>query len=548
MKKMKTAAFVVLATVLFSGFFPSDTDIYFRIAKSIETFGKVYKEVSINYVEKINPEEFMLSGIKGMLSQLDPYTVYIDSKDQRDLDIMTSGKYGGIGITVSFDESKATVVDLVEGYSAQKQGIRIGDVIKKVNDVDIDPSNNDYMNLIQKGDPGTSVTLTIQREGSDELLKFVLVREEIEIKNVTYCAFVPENSNNAYIKLSGFTRTAGEEVKNAINELNKAKTINSIILDLRDNPGGLLEAAVDVCEKFLKKGVKVVSVIGRDSTGKKDYYSQEEPLAGNLPLAVLVDNGSASASEIVAGAIQDHDRGLIVGETTYGKGLVQGIIPLSGSSSLKITTARYYTPSGRCIQKINYSDKNKVFELQGKNKINQFFTDRKRKVFSAGGIVPDSTVKDRRLSPFFYQLLGEGMFFKFATHYFNQNPGLNIKSLDGNKLFAGFAGFMKSQKFSHTPRSIRMAEQLKKALTDDKYDGKAGTELDHLIAELEKSKDSELERFKDEIIPELKDELAERIAGRKGMIKETLKEDPQFKTALSLISNNKVYNKLLNGN
>jgi carboxyl-terminal processing protease len=546
MKKLKIASFVIVSTIVFSGFFPSDTDIYFRISKSIETFGKIYKEVSLNYVEKINPEEFMLSGIKGMLSQLDPYTVYIDAKDQRDIDIITSGKYGGIGITVSFDDNKPTVVDLVEGYSAQKQGVRIGDVIKKVNDVAVDPANSDFMNLVQKGEPGTNVTLTIQREGSDQLLRFVLVREEIEIKNVTYYGFVPEYSSNAYIKLSGFTRTAGEEVKNAINELNKSRGIGSIVLDLRGNPGGLLEAAVDVCEKFLKKGVKVVSVIGRDSTGKKEYYSKEEPLAGNLPLALLVDNGSASASEIVAGAIQDHDRGLVIGETTYGKGLVQGIIPLSNNSSLKMTTARYYTPSGRCIQKISYSDKNKVFEFQGTNKINQFYTDRKRKVFSAGGIAPDSTVKEKKSSPFFYQLLAEGMFFKFVTHYYNQNPGLTIKSLESNKLFAAFTNFMKNQKFSHTPHSIRLAEQLKKTLKEDKYDQKVSGEMDRLIAELEKSKDSELERFRDEIIPELKDELAERIAGKKEMIKETLKDDLQFKTAVNLISNNKMYNKLLN--
>lgn len=547
MKKIKSAAFVLAAVLLFSGFFPGDSDIYFRISKSVEMFGKVYKEVSLNYVETINPEEFMLTGIKAMLAHLDPYTIYIDSKDQKEVDIMTYGKYGGIGISVSFDDNKAIVTDLIEGYSAQRQGIRIGDVVKKVNDLEINKDNFDSLSTIQKGKPGTTVSLTIQREGTEELLKFVLVREEIEINNISYYGFVPENSKNAYIKLSGFTRTAGDEIKKAIKDLSQKKDIEAVILDLRGNPGGLLDAAVDVSEKFLKKGDKVVSVIGRDTTkDKQEYFSKEEPIAGKIPLAVLVDDGSASASEIVAGAIQDHDRGIIVGTTTFGKGLVQGLIPVTSNSSLKMTTARYYTPSGRCIQRINYSDKNKVFERNGKNKKAQYFTDKKRKVFSAGGIEPDSIMQEVKISPYVLRLLAEGMFFKFATYYYNKYLGMEIKGLDNNKLFTEFCSYTAEQKFSYTSRTERVIEQLKKIVKDEQYDSKINDQLSQVSQMVEQSKLSAMAKYKNEIVTEIREELVGRIKGRKEVIREYLLNDRQFDTAVKLISNKKIYNKLLN--
>ena len=235
---------------------------------------------------------------------------------------------------------------------------------------------------------------------------------------------------------------------------------------------------------------------------------------------MLVDDGSASASEIVAGAIQDHDRGILVGEPTFGKGLVQAIMPLTTNSSLKITTAKYYTPSGRCIQKVNYSEKNKVFESQGTNKINQFFTDRKRSVFSAGGVKPDSVVKEKRISPVVLQLLAEGMFFKFSTHYFNQNQSIETKSLDGNKLFTEFDKYVKQQKFSYVPRSERLVQLLKRTIKDEQFGANVNSEIEKLITEIEKNKDMDLEKYKGEIISELREELVSRIAGRKGMIRE----------------------------
>lgn len=545
MKKIQKATLIIMSVLLFSGFFPSDTDIYYRISKSIETFGKIYKEISLRYVDKINPEEFILSGVKGMLSQLDPYTSYIDSKEQRDLEIITSGKYGGIGLSVSFDDNKVTVVELMEGYSAHRQGIRIGDIITKINDTPVDGNTQEYMNTIQKGEAGTTVLLTVKREGVDEPLRFELVREEIEIVNIAYYGFLPETSGNAYIKLSGFTRTAGEEVKKAIEELASRREIRSVVLDLRGNPGGLLEAAVDVSEKFLKKGSKIVSVIGRDSTQKKDYFSKEEPIAGKYPLAVLVDNGSASASEIVAGAVQDNDRGIVVGETTFGKGLVQSVIPLTDNTSLKMTTARYYTPSGRCIQKISYSEKNRVFENPVSNGKEGYFTLNKRRVYSAGGIAPDSTTEEGTMPQIKMRLLAEGMFFKFATHYFNTHPGLTEKQINKESLYDEFVNYILSKNFVLNQRTLRLIDQLKRNLKEGGYPDKISSELDQFASELDKAKTTELYKHKGEIFNELRDELLIRILGRKGMIKESVKGDRTFNTAQSLLNDKVEYRKIL---
>jgi len=349
----KIISFSLIAILLFSGFITRDNDLYFEINKGIDLFGRIYKEVTLNYVDEINPREFVVAGIDGMLQSLDPYSNYIDANEQKDLDLITKGKYGGIGASVGLRNDEVTILDLLEGYPAKRQGMRIGDVIKKINDIEINKDNYEQLGNILKGDIGTSVKLNIKRE--NEELIFNLLREEIEVKNISFYGFVPENSNNAYIKLTGFSHSAGEELKKALLELKAKNEIKTLVIDLRGNPGGLLDAAIDVCEKFLKKGNLIVTVKGRDSLSVKKYFSKEEPILSNEKIIVLIDEHTASAAEIVAGALQDHDRAVVVGENSFGKGLVQTIISLPYGTSLKLTTAKYYTPSGRCIQKIDYS-------------------------------------------------------------------------------------------------------------------------------------------------------------------------------------------------
>lgn len=533
------------AIFLFSGFIKKDTDIYFEINKSIDIFGKVYREVTLNYVEPLNPQEFMLAGIEGMLQSLDPYTNFIDQDNQKDIDIITKGKYGGIGATIGLRNESITIVDLIEGYSAQRQGMRIGDVIIKIDNVLITKDNYDEMNELLKGDPGTTIKIEVAREGNEELISFNLIREEIEIKNISYYGFVPQNSNNAYIKLSGFSRSAGDEVKKALTDLKKQREIATIILDLRGNPGGLLDAAIDVCEKFIKKKQLVVSVQGRDSLSSKKYYSYEEPIIGDIKLAVLIDESSASASEIVAGAIQDHDRGIVVGVNSYGKGLVQTLIPLSYNTSLKITTARYYTPSGRSIQKVDYSEKNKVFEINGMIKQSEYKTDNQRTVFSAGGIKPDTTVFNKSKSVLVQRLLADGMFFKFATNIYNNNMKSDFRDYSDEEILKKFKEYLHDQKFHFVSTAEKLINQLKKAVVDENLDKKFFEQLEIAENQIDDSHSKEIEKYKDDIIASIKEELAARTNGRQGRILESLLHDKQLETAISLLMDNKQYDKLL---
>ena len=543
--KKYTLLVLVLLAVFITGFVSVNRDIYFEISKSIDTFGKVYREISINYVDKMNPEKFMLAGIKGMLSSLDPYTIYIDETMKKDLDAITKGKYGGIGTSVGLRENKVTILDLMEGYPAQRQGLRVGDVILKVDSIEINKNNYSSLSSYLKGDPGKVVTLTIKRDGIEDSLIYQLVIEEIIIKNVTYFGFVPKDGNNAYIKLSGFSRSAGKEVKNALLEMKKQKEIHSIILDLRGNPGGLLDQAIDISEKFLNKNDLVVSVMGRDTTKMIKYFSEETPLAAKSKVVVLIDGGSASASEIVAGAIKDHDRGVIVGERSFGKGLVQTILPLSFSTSLKITTAKYYTPSGRCIQEIDYSKNDDVFCDVKEHDKEQFYTDNSREVFADGGISPDSVVSNSSKSKQIQTLLARGMFFKFATNYFNTNNISDIDSLDERKIYLEFLSYLEEHKFEYTSKSVKLLADLKKIAENEEMSESITKLINNLESKYNSEEVAELERHKNEIICEVKEELAARISGREGRVLQSIKKDKQFNVALEILKNNSVYNKLL---
>ena len=536
---------IATAVILVTGFATVNSDIYFNIAKSIDTFGKVYREVSINYVDKINPENFMLAGIKGLLSSLDPYTTYIDETMKKDLDVITNGKYGGIGTSVGLRRNKITILDLMEGYPAQRQGLRVGDIIIKVDSIEVNKDNYEDLSKYLKGEPGKIVNLTIGREGIKDSLIFQLVLEEIVIKNVNFYGFIPEDGNIAYIKLSGFSRSAGNEVKNALLDLKSKKDIHSIILDLRGNPGGLLDQAIDVSEKFLNKGDIIVSVIGRDTSQISRYYSKETPLAEKSKLVVLVDGGTASASEIVAGAVEDHDRGVIVGEKSFGKGLVQTVLPLSFNTSLKITTAKYYTPSGRCIQEIDYSKNDEIFNDSKSESLSKFFTNNNREVFANGGITPDSIVSNSSQSKQVQTLLARGIFFQFATNYFNGNSVTNIDKLDESKLFNELLIYLSEHKFDYTSQSEKLLEELKKIALEEKMDKDILTSISDLDKKYKTEEISELEKHKSEIICEIKMELAARISGREGRILQSLKNDKQFKVALSILNDNLLYNKIL---
>lgn len=543
----KSFLFLLILSAFLLGFYIQQSgDIYYEISKNMEIFGKVYKEISFNYVDEINPEEFMREGIKGMLKSLDPYTVFIDESKQDDIDLMTNGKYGGIGVTIGVRNDRVTITEIIEGYAAQRQGLRIGDVVIEVDGQPITSSDIDDLSAKVKGEPGTIVQLKVLRNNDKDTLQFNIVREEIVIKNLIYADFYPKNSNNVYLKLTNFSRSAAEEIKNALKKLKEEKPIQSIVLDLRGNPGGLLDVAVDVCNKFLQKDLLIVSTKGREATSEKKFFAKEEPIVPNEKLVVLINENSASASEIVAGAIQDHDRGIILGTQSFGKGLVQTITPITYNTSLKITTAKYYTPSGRCIQKIDYSKKNKVFSSSLIEEKSEFSTDNQRKVYSAGGITPDTLVKQEIEGEITKELLAKGIIFDFADKYFYNNQTTKFENLNDNKVFSDFISYIKSKEFSYTPEVEKKLNSLIDDLEKNKINGKIMSAASKLKDELKNYFEKELDKYKSEILNYIKVELAARYYNQQKGLEESLKYDKQFNTALSIFSNETIYNKLLN--
>ncbi|MCL6494151.1 MAG: S41 family peptidase [Ignavibacterium sp.] len=543
----KSVLFLLILSAFLLGFYIQRSgDIYYEISKNMEIFGKVYKEISFNYVDEINPEEFMREGIKGMLKSLDPYTVFIDESKQDDIDLMTNGKYGGIGVTIGVRNDRVTITEIIEGYAAQKQGLRIGDIVIEVDGQPISSSDIDELSAKVKGEPGTIVQLKVLRNNDKDTLHFNIIREEIVIKNLIYADFYPKNSNNVYLKLTNFSRSAAEEIKNALKKLKEEKPIQSIVLDLRGNPGGLLDVAVDVCNKFLQKDLLIVSTKGREATSEKKYFAKEEPIVPNEKLVVLINENSASASEIVAGAIQDHDRGIILGTQSFGKGLVQTITPVTYNTSLKITTAKYYTPSGRCIQKIDYSKKNKVFSTPLIEEKSEFSTDNQRKVYSAGGITPDTLVIQEIEGEITKELLAKGIIFDFADKYYYSNQTTKFENLNDNKIFSDFISYIKSKDFNYTPEVEKKLNSLIDDLEKNKINGRIMNAASKLKDELKNYFEKELDKYKSEIMNYIKVELATRYYNQQKGLEESLKYDKQFNTALSLFSNETIYNKLLN--
>jgi len=532
--------------IVVTGFYPGRGDIYFEIAKNLDLLGRVYKEIAFNYVDEVDPEKFLRAGIEGMLSSLDPYTIFIDEKKIEDIDLITNGKYGGVGISIGLRGDDVTVVEVMDGYAAQRQGIQIGDVIIEAGGSTISVDNIDDVSSLVKGEPGTTVEIKVVRNELRDTLSFNLIREEVIVKNITYSGFYPENSNNIYIKLSNFSRAASDEIKKTIKELKEQKQVHSIVIDLRGNPGGLLDIAVDICDKFLDRDLIVVSTKGRDTESEKKYFAVEEPIIGKeVNMIVLINGGSASASEIVAGALQDHDRAVILGTKSYGKGLVQTITPLSYNTSLKITTAKYYTPSGRCIQKIDYSEGSEVIKTEESEADQKYFTDNQREVYSRGGITPDSTVEFSINGELTKELLAKGLFFKFANNYFFNNPEAEYTGIDDQKLFGQFREYLTEEDFKYTSQTEIEIDNLIKGASDKE---EIKEELLKIKNELKGLFEKEMLIYQSEILREIRSELAARYLGLEGRIEEQLNSDLQVQTALDVLSNKDTYNKLLNVN
>lgn len=538
-----TAISLLFVMVLLAGFAgPVDGDFFFKINKSIDVFGRVYKEIATNYVDEVDPEKFMSAGIDGMLGTLDPYTVYIDKQDGDEVELLTSGKYGGIGVTIGQRDGAIQVISVMEGYSAQRQGVMPGDRIIEVDGVKVASRKPDEVRSLTRGEPGTQVKVLVEREGESEPILFDLLREEIQIKNVTYSGYVEDGIG--YIRLERFSRKAGDEVRQAIRELKLKGEIKGLLLDVRGNPGGLLDAAVDIVSKFVPRGSLIVSTKGRRAEAEKQYTSVEEPMLPATPLVILTDRNSASASEIVSGALQDLDRGLVVGTRTFGKGLVQTILPLSYGAQLKITTARYYTPSGRSIQEIDYiqRDKGRVFSKYADSLQQEFTTSGGRKVYGHGGVTPDSVVDEVDPGPMVRQLYRKSMFFKFSNKYVAGRKGQEVTGMTGATL-EEFRKFLEEQQFDFQEESETKMQELRSLAETLHYSKEVLADLDALKGDLEKEKKRGFERYRDHIRTALEIEMMARVKGEQGRIEASLKDDVQLAAGVALLKNPSAYAK-----
>ncbi len=519
----------------------------FEIVKNLDIFSSMFKELVVNYVDEINVSEMMKSGIDGMLSTLDPYTTFITESEIEDVRFMTTGQYGGIGAVIRPRGDHIMIVEPHEGFSAFKAGLLPGDLILEINGQSTMGRNEDEVRALLQGQPGTTLSLLIDRDG--EQWSTSLEREVVRIDNIPYYGML--NERTAYIKLSGFTQRASREVRNAFLELYEENKPESLILDLRDNGGGLLHEAVNITNLFIEKDQLVVSTKGRLPDRSTTHRTLNDPIDVDIPLVVIVNRRSASASEIVAGAIQDFDRGVIIGNRTFGKGLVQNVVPLSYNTQLKVTVAEYFIPSGRSIQAINYAERRadgSVAEIPDSLKM-PHQTRGGRRVYDGGGIDPDIRVTRPALSNVARGLSREFKIFDFATKFQRLHdtlPGPESFFIT-NDLYEDFLGFIAGHDFTYDTDSENVLKDLKKAATGDKYFAAIEEEYYRLQQMIQDEKAQDLITFRQEVEQLLRGEIVSRYYYQKGRVIVSLAFDPDVEKALELLADQTSYRNILTG-
>jgi len=576
-KQFLTALFSAIALVAASGWLTGwvsaySPDYYHQVQRNIEVFGRVYQEISKKYVEEIDPGKFMKAGIEGMLSTLDPYTVLVEKEDSEELQIMSSGKYGGLGMRIGIRGNFTTVVEPpYDGSPAMKAGIREGDHIFQVDGVNTEDLPVSKVANLLRGEIGSEVFLKVEREGEPSPIEFRLIRDEIVVTDVVYSGIIDDEKGIGMIRLSHFSRNAGKDIETAVRKL-KQQGLQSLILDLRSNPGGLLDAAVSVSENFVHKGELIVSTEGRTSASSQKFLAEKNPILGDLPLVVLVNGLSASASEIVSGAIQDLDRGLIIGNNTFGKGLVQTVIPIAGDAALKITTAKYLVPSGRSIQdpkrflpdpdeilfkpegkngqQATATEKDEKVEKDGEDTETQptgkvYHTAHGRKVFASHGVTPDIVVEQEDLSQFEIELLRKTMPFQFAVIYAARHSDLERGFVVSDAIVEAFRKFLVEKNFDYTSAGEAAVDRLVKAAHEDDYYEQIQGSVDLIEQELAADKAEEFDKSIDFIREELQKEISAKLWGSMAEIEATFDTDRDIEKAIEVLSDQTTYERLL---
>ena len=524
-------------------------DDLFQVSKNLEIFGSLYKEITLNYVDEVKPSETMKTGIDAMLEELDPYTEYIPESEIENYKLKyVSTQYGGIGSSIITRGDKVIISETFQGFPAQKADVRSGDEILKINGIPLKGKTSEQVSQILKGPKNTPVVLLIQRPSVNQPLEKKLSREEIKQDNVTYYGMLPNNIG--YIKLDKFLENSGQEVKNALTELQK-KNLSGLVLDLRYNGGGILQEAVKIVNLFVEKDLNVVIQKGRNSEKTVNYKTFNAPMEPNLPLVVLVNNRSASASEIVAGSLQDLDRAVIIGQRSFGKGLVQQTFNLPYNSLVKITVAKYYTPSGRCIQALDYThrDADGSVVKVADSLISQYKTKTGRFVYDGSGIYPDVFVKPNKYNLITQTLASKYFIFDYATKYRNENASiadaLQFKLSDVE--YARFVSFLSDKDYSYKTKTEKLLNDLKEEADKENKLSEIKPEFDALNAKVSHSKKNDLSQFKNEIRKVLENEIASRYFFERGRIEQAFQYDNDITEALKVIASRSVLASILKG-
>ncbi len=550
MKKTKIYFFIGVLSLLALAFAEvEDTSDRFEVGKNLDIFTEVYKEVNSLYVDGTQPGDLMKTGIDAMLESLDPYTVYYPESDIENYKLMTTGQYGGIGARIRKIDDFVVIGEPYKGFPAYKAGLKAGDVILQVDGKDVKGKSTSDLSKILKGNPGTSLTMKVKRPGKEDEFEVTFKREKVQIKSVPYHGML--NENVGYIKMRSFTRNVSKEVKDAFLDLKKNKEFKSLVFDLRGNPGGLLHEAINTVGLFTKKGIKVVETRGKIEEWTKIYKTLNSPLDKDIPIVVLVDGGSASASEIVSGSLQDFDRAVVLGRNTYGKGLVQTTRKLKYNTSIKVTTAKYYIPSGRCIQAIDYSHKDKDGHASKipDSLLTEFKTNNGRVVLDGAGIKPDVDVEKEKYGSVATALASNHLIFNFATDYVLKHdsilPADKFKLSDDD--FEAFVEYVNKSDYEYETRTDKTIETLKKRAEKDEMLDAIEDDLKRIKEKLLVKKKEEITGHKDQLKKLLEVEIATRYYLQSGKIQSSLSGDKDILEALEILSDKNRYKAILSG-
>ena len=540
-KKLIIISLFISSLTLLS--FKSD---YFEIAKNLEIFTDLYKELNTYYVDETDPGKLIKSAMDEMLQTLDPYTNYIPESEIEDFQFMTTGQYGGIGAMITKRDEYVYISEPYEGFPAQKSGLMAGDKILEVNNISVKGKSTEEVSKLLKGQPNTNVSILIERKYINEPFEVSFKREKVTVGSVPYFGLL--ENNIGYVKLRSFTRNCSNDLKNAILKL-KDQSATSLILDLRGNPGGLLNESVKIANFFVNQGEDIVSTKGKIKSWEKVYTATNKPIDTEIPLVVLIDQSSASASEIVSGSLQDLDRAVIVGKRSFGKGLVQQTRKLSYNSQLKLTVAKYYIPSGRCTQALDYSNRNEDGSV-GKiadSLSTEFRTKNNRKVYDGGGITPDLVTESEVSSKILLSLFRERLFFDYATEYRLKNE--NILSAKDFKItdekFLDFKNFLSDNEYEYETDTEKAYKKLKKVAEEENYFESMKNNFDLLVTKIDDAKSDDLEKNKDFVKEILANEIVSRYYYQKGRIQSSLNYDKDILEAITVLSDSTKYKQIL---